>query len=388
MEREQAIKFMLDLLRLMRQKNASDLFITVGFPPALKIDGKTTPVSKQALTPENATAMTQCIMNDKQLKEFDATKECNFAIAPPGIGRYRCNAYVQQGHPGLVLRTITTSIPDIDDLGLPEVLKDVVMTKNGLVIMVGGTGSGKSTSLAAMIDYRNRNSFGHIITVEDPIEYVHAHKGCVIMQREVGVDTENWEIALKNSLRQAPDVILLGEIRDRETMEFAIQFAETGHLAMATLHANNANQALDRIINFFPEERRLQLLMDLSANLRSIVSQRLLKTKDGQGRVAAIEILINSPLIKDLILKGDVHEIKAIMKKSTEIGMKTFDQALFDLYEADLISYDDAMRNADSMNELRLRIKLEGKGAKEKDTMDGLDHLALEETAEQTGMMR
>ena len=388
MEREQAIKFMLDLLRLMRQKNASDLFITVGFPPALKIDGKTTPVSKQALTPENATAMTQCIMNDKQLKEFDATKECNFAIAPPGIGRYRCNAYVQQGHPGLVLRTITTSIPDIDDLGLPEVLKDVVMTKNGLVIMVGGTGSGKSTSLAAMIDYRNRNSFGHIITVEDPIEYVHAHKGCVIMQREVGVDTENWEIALKNSLRQAPDVILLGEIRDRETMEFAIQFAETGHLAMATLHANNANQALDRIINFFPEERRLQLLMDLSANLRSIVSQRLLKTKDGQGRVAAIEILINSPLIKDLILKGDVHEIKAIMKKSTEIGMKTFDQALFDLYEADLISYDDAMRNADSMNELRLRIKLEGKGAKEKDTMDGLDHLALEEPAEQTGMMR
>ena len=388
MEREQAIKFMLDLLRLMRQKNASDLFITVGFPPALKIDGKTTPVSKQALTPENATAMTQCSMNDKQLKEFDATKECNFAIAPPGIGRYRCNAYVQQGHPGLVLRTITTSIPDIDDLGLPEVLKDVVMTKNGLVIMVGGTGSGKSTSLAAMIDYRNRNSFGHIITVEDPIEYVHAHKGCVIMQREVGVDTENWEIALKNSLRQAPDVILLGEIRDRETMEFAIQFAETGHLAMATLHANNANQALDRIINFFPEERRLQLLMDLSANLRSIVSQRLLKTKDGQGRVAAIEILINSPLIKDLILKGDVHEIKAIMKKSTEIGMKTFDQALFDLYEADLISYDDAMRNADSMNELRLRIKLEGKGAKEKDTMDGLDHLALEETAEQTGMMR
>ena len=388
MEREQAIKFMLDLLRLMRQKNASDLFITVGFPPALKIDGKTTPVSKQALTPENATAMTQCIMNDKQLKEFDATKECNFAIAPPGIGRYRCNAYVQQGHPGLVLRTITTAIPDIDDLGLPEVLKDVVMTKNGLVIMVGGTGSGKSTSLAAMIDYRNRNSFGHIITVEDPIEYVHAHKGCVIMQREVGVDTENWEIALKNSLRQAPDVILLGEIRDRETMEFAIQFAETGHLAMATLHANNANQALDRIINFFPEERRLQLLMDLSANLRSIVSQRLLKTKDGQGRVAAIEILINSPLIKDLILKGDVHEIKAIMKKSTEIGMKTFDQALFDLYEADLISYDDAMRNADSMNELRLRIKLEGKGAKEKDTMDGLDHLALEETAEQTGMMR
>ena len=388
MEREQAIKFMLDLLRLMRQKNASDLFITVGFPPAMKIDGKMTPVSKQALTSENATAMTQCIMNDKQLKEFDATKECNFAIAPPGIGRYRCNAYVQQGYPGLVLRTITTDIPDIDDLGLPEVLKDVVMTKNGLVIMVGGTGSGKSTSLAAMIDYRNRNSYGHIITIEDPIEYVHPHKGCVIMQREVGVDTEDWEIALKNTLRQAPDVILLGEIRDRETMEFAIQFAETGHLAMATLHANNANQALDRIINFFPEERRLQLLMDLSANLRSIISQRLLKTKDGKGRVAAIEILINSPLIKDLILKGEVHEIKAIMKKSTELGMKTFDQALFDLYEADRISYDDAMRNADSMNELRLRIKLEGKAAKDKDSMDGLDHLSLEETEQEGGLVR
>ena len=388
MEREQAIKFMLDLLRLMRQKNASDLFITVGFPPAMKIDGKMTPVSKQALTSENATAMTQCIMNDKQLKEFDATKECNFAIAPPGIGRYRCNAYVQQGYPGLVLRTITTDIPDIDDLGLPEVLKDVVMTKNGLVIMVGGTGSGKSTSLAAMIDYRNRNSYGHIITIEDPIEYVHPHKGCVIMQREVGVDTEDWEIALKNTLRQAPDVILIGEIRDRETMEFAIQFAETGHLAMATLHANNANQALDRIINFFPEERRLQLLMDLSANLRSIISQRLLKTKDGKGRVAAIEILINSPLIKDLILKGEVHEIKAIMKKSTELGMKTFDQALFDLYEADRISYDDAMRNADSMNELRLRIKLEGKAAKDKDSMDGLDHLSLEETEQEGGLVR
>ncbi|MFT5390694.1 MAG: twitching motility protein PilU [Gammaproteobacteria bacterium] len=388
MEREQAIKFMLDLLRLMRQKDASDLFITVGFPPAMKIDGKMTPVSKQALTPENATAMTQCIMNDKQLKEFDATKECNFAISPPGIGRYRCNAYIQQGQPGLVLRTITTDIPDMDKIGLPEVLKDIVMTKNGLVIMVGGTGSGKSTSLAAMIDYRNRNSYGHIITIEDPIEYVHPHKGCVIMQREVGVDTEGWGIALKNTLRQAPDVILLGEIRDKETMEFAIQFAETGHLALATLHANNANQALDRIINFFPEERRTQLLMDLSANLRSIISQRLLKNKDGKGRVAAIEIMINSPLIKDLVLKGEVHEIKQIMKKSVELGMKTFDQSLFDLYEADLITYDDAMRNADSMNELRLRIKLEGNASKERDNMDGLDHLALEETDAENGMLR
>ena len=388
MEREQAIKFMLDLLRLMRQKNASDLFITVGLPPAMKIDGKMTPVSKQALTPENATAMTQCIMNGKQLKEFDATKECNFAISPPGIGRYRRNAYVQQGQPGLVLRTITTEIPDVDELGLPEVMKDVVMTKNGLVIMVGGTGSGKSTSLAAMIDHRNKNSYGHIITIEDPIEFVHPHKGCVIMQREVGVDTEDWGIALKNTLRQAPDVILLGEIRDRQTMDFAIQFAETGHLALATLHANNANQAIDRIINFFPEERRTQLLMDLSANLRAIVSQRLLKKKDGKGRAAAIEVLINSPLIKDLILKGEMHEIKPIMKKSTELGMKTFDQALFTLYEADQITYDDAMRNADSMNELRLRIKLEGKASKDKDNMDGLDHLALQESEEESGMMR
>ncbi len=389
MERDQAIKFMLDLLKLMLQKKGSDLFITVGFPPAMKIDGRVTPVSKQALTPENAKAMVYGIMNDRQLKEFDATKECNFAVAPPGIGRFRVNAYVQQGHPGLVMRTITAEIPDIDKIGLPEVLKDVIMTKNGLVIMVGGTGSGKSTSLAAMIDYRNRNSHGHIITIEDPIEYVHPHKGCVIMQREVGVDTDDWEIALKNTLRQAPDVILLGEIRDRETMEFAIQFAETGHLALSTLHANNANQALDRVINFFPEERRGQLLMDLSANLKGVVSQRLIKTRDGKGRVAAIEILLNSPLIKDLILKGEVHEIKPIMAKSNELGMKTFDQALFDLYEADKISFDDAMRYADSVNELRLRIKLEGKAAKDKDVMDGLDHLALEESEEdQQSMMR
>ena len=388
MERDQAIKFMLDLLKLMLQKNASDLFITVNFPPAMKIDGKVTPVSKQALTPENAKAMTYAIMNDRQLKEFEATKECNFAVSPPGIGRFRCNAFIQQGHPGLVMRTITTEIPTIDQLGLPEVMKDVVLTKNGLVIMVGGTGSGKSTSLAAMIDWRNQNSYGHIITIEDPIEYVHPHKNCVIMQREVGVDTEDWGIALKNTLRQAPDVILLGEIRDRETMEFGIQFAETGHLALATLHANNANQALDRIINFFPEERRQQLLMDLSANLKGIISQRLIKKSDGSGRVAAIEILLNSPLIKDLILKGEVHEIKPIMSKSNELGMKTFDQDLFDLYEADRITYDDAMRYADAVNELRLRIKLEGKAAKSKDALAGVDHLALEETEEEQGLMR
>jgi twitching motility protein PilU len=388
MERDQAIKFMLDLMKLMRQKSASDLFITVGFPPAMKIDGKVTPVSKQELTPQNCKALTYAIMNDRQLKEFEATKECNFAISPPGIGRYRANAYVQQSNPGLVLRTIATEIPDIDELNLPEVLKDIVMTKNGLVIMVGGTGSGKSTSLAAMIDYRNRNSQGHIITIEDPIEYVHPHKGCVIMQREVGVDTDDWDIALKNTLRQAPDVILLGEIRDRETMEFAIQFAETGHLALATLHANNANQALDRVINFFPEERKPQLLMDLSANMRAIVSQRLLKRKEGKGRCAAIEILINSPLIKDLILKGELYDIKPLMQKSRELGMQTFDQALFDLYESDSITYDDAMRYADSMNELRLRIKLEGKAAKDGDNMAGLDHLQLEETEEDGGALR
>ncbi len=382
MEREQAIKFMLDLLKLLKQKNGSDLFITVGFPPAMKIDGKVTPVSKQPLTPENAKALTYCIMNDRQLKEYEATKECNFAIAPPGVGRFRCNSFIQQSHPGLVMRTITTDIPTLDSLGLPEVLKDVCMTKNGLVIMVGGTGTGKSTSLAAMVDYRNENSHGHIVTIEDPIEYVHPHKNCIIMQREVGVDTEDWGIALKNSLRQAPDVILLGEIRDRETMQFAIQFAETGHLALATLHANNANQALDRIINFFSEDRKQQLLMDLSANLRGIISQRLLKSRSGEGRVAAIEILLNSPLIKDLILKGELHEIKPIMAKSREIGMQTFDQALYDLYEADQITYDDALRYADAQNELRLRIKLEGKAAKGKEALEGLDHLSLEESKE------
>ncbi len=371
---------MRDLLKLMIEKKGSDLFITVGFPPAIKVHGKVTPVSKTELTADNTKALTYAIMNDKQLKEFEATKECNFAVAPAGIGRFRANAFVQQGYCGMVLRVIETEVPTIEKLGLPEVLKDVVMTKNGLVIMVGGTGSGKSTSLAAMIDYRNRNSYGHIITIEDPIEYVHPHKNCVIMQREVGIDTDDWDIALKNTLRQAPDVILLGEIRDRETMEFGIAFAETGHLAMATLHANSSNQALDRIINFFPEERKQQLLMDLSLNLKGVISQRLLKTPDGKGRVAAIEILLNSPLISDLILKGEVHEIKAIMKKSNEMGMKTFDQALFDLYEADQITYEDALRSADSMNELRLRIKLEGKASKGSDKMEGLDHLTLDES--------
>ncbi|MFB3101550.1 MAG: PilT/PilU family type 4a pilus ATPase [Gammaproteobacteria bacterium] len=387
MEREQAIKFMRDLLKLLIEKEGSDLFITVGFPPAIKVHGKITPVSKTELTPDNTKALAYAVMNDKQLKEFEATKECNFAVNPVGVGRFRANAFVQQTYCGLVMRTIETEVPNLDKLKLPEVLKDIVMTKRGLVIMVGVTGSGKSTSLAAMIDYRNTNTFGHIITIEDPIEYVHPHKSCIIMQREVGIDTDDWEIALKNTLRQAPDVILLGEIRDRETMEFGIAFAETGHLAMATLHANSANQALDRIINFFPEERRQQLLMDLSLNLKAVIAQRLLKTVDGKGRAAAIEILLNSPLISDLILKGEVHEIKTIMSKSNELGMKTFDQALFDLYEADLVTLEDALRNADSMNELRLRIKLEGKAAKDAEE-DSLDHLSLHEDEEESGGLR
>ena len=388
MEREQAIKYMRDLLKLMVDKKGSDLFITVDFPPAIKIDGKVTPVSKTKLTAENSKALAYAIMNDRQLKEFEATKECNFAVAPAGVGRFRVNTFTQQSHTGMVLRTIETDVPTIDDLGLPQVMKDIAMTKRGLVIMVGGTGSGKSTSLAAIINHRNENSYGHIITIEDPIEYVHPHKNCILMQREVGVDCDDWEIALKNTLRQAPDVISLGEIRDRETMEFGIAFAETGHLAMATLHASSANQALDRIINFFPEERRSQLLMDLSLNLKGIISQRLLKHVNGTGRVAAIEILLNSPLIADLVLKGEVHEIKSIMAKSNELGMLTFDQALFNLYEEDLVTYEDALRNADSMNELRLRIKLEGKAAKGGDKLEGLDDLSLEESEEESGMLR
>jgi twitching motility protein PilU len=377
MERDQAVKFIHELLRAMVAKKASDLFITAGFPPALKLDGKMTPVSNQSLTPQHTQELARSLMNDKQAQEFEASKECNFAINPPGIGRFRVNAFVQQARVGIVLRTITTAIPKMDDLGLPPVLKDVAMSKRGLVIMVGATGSGKSTTLAAMIGYRNENSHGHIITIEDPIEYVHDHKNCLITQREVGVDTESWEAALKNTLRQAPDVILIGEVRERETMEHAIAFAETGHLCLCTLHANSANQALDRIINFFPEERRLQLLMDLSLNLKGLVSQRLIPLKDSKGRAAAIEILLNSPLISDLIFKGEVHEIKEIMKRSRELGMQTFDQALFDLYEAGKIGYEDAMRNADSMNELRLQIKLHGKETKDRDLTSGVDHLNI-----------
>jgi twitching motility protein PilU len=351
MEREQASKFINDLLRLMVSRNSSDLFITRDFPPAIKVDGMVTKVSTHALSAKHTLALTRAIMNDKQIAEFERTKECNFAISPTGVGRFRVSAFMQQGHVGMVLRTIPAIIPTVDTLGVPQVLKEVAMSKRGLCILVGATGSGKSTTMAAMIDWRNEHSYGHIVSIEDPIEFVHPHKNCVITQREVGSDTESWGAALKNSLRQAPDVILMGEIRDRETMEHAIAFAETGHLCLATLHANSANQALDRIINFFPEERRAQLLMDLSLNLRAFVSQRLVAKEDGKGRTAAIEIMLNTPLISDLIFKGDVTEIKEIMKKSRNLGMQTFDQALFDAYESHTISYEDALRNADSVND-------------------------------------
>jgi twitching motility protein PilU len=377
MERDQASKFISDLLRLMVSKKASDLFITVGFPPAIKVDGKVTPVSQQPLTPQHTQDLVRSVMNDRQAAEFESSKECNFAISPAGIGRFRVNAFVQMGSIGMVLRTINAKIPTFEELGLPPVLREVALTKRGLVIMVGATGSGKSTSLAAMVGHRNANSYGHIITIEDPVEYVHPHVNCIITQREIGVDTESWAVALKNTLRQAPDVILMGEIRDRETMDYGIAFAETGHLCMATLHANSANQALDRIINFFPEERRPQLLMDLSLNLRGMVSQRLVPRKEGKGRIAVVEIMLNSPLISDLIFKGEVHEIKEIMKRSRELGMQTFDQHLFDLYDSGVITYEDALRNADSVNDLRLSIKLHSTEAKNRDITQGIDHLSI-----------
>ncbi|TFW32612.1 PilT/PilU family type 4a pilus ATPase [Massilia horti] len=377
MERDQASKFMFDLLRLMVSKGGSDLFITTGFPPAIKIDGKMTPVSSQPLTSAHTADLARAIMNDKQAAGFELTREANFAISPGELGRFRVSAFQQMGCVGMVLRVITTTIPKFEDLELPPVLKDVIMEKRGLVIMVGATGSGKSTTLAAMVGYRNENSHGHIITIEDPVEFVHPHRNCVITQREVGVDTDSFEAALKNSLRQAPDVIQIGEIRDRETMEHAIAFAETGHLCLATLHANSANQALDRIINFFPEERRQQLLMDLSLNLKGLISQRLIPKKEAKGRVVAVEVMLNSPLISDLIFKGEVHEIKEIMKKSRELGMQTFDQALFDLYELDKITYEDALRNADSVNDLRLNIKLNSKNAKNRDFSAGTEHLGI-----------
>lgn len=359
----QTEKFINDLLKLMVTRKASDLFITAGFPPAMKIDGKLTPITSQTLSTQQTAEIARVVMNEKQAQEFKETMECNFAISMPSVGRFRVNAFVQRSAIGLVIRIINTNIPKFDDLNLPPVLKDVVMAKRGLIIFVGGTGSGKSTSMAAMLGHRNESSYGHIITIEDPVEFVHSHRNCIVTQREVGVDTDNWHAALKNTLRQAPDVIMIGEIRDRETMDYAIAFSETGHLCLATLHANSTNQALDRIINFFPEERRQQLLMDLSLNLRCIASQRLIPKVDGSGRVAAVEVLLHSPLLSDLIYKGDVHGIKEVMAKSRELGMQTFDQALFDLFETGQISYEDALRNADSVNDLRLKFKLNSKVA-------------------------
>jgi twitching motility protein PilU len=377
MERDQASKFVSDLLRLMVARNGSDLFLTADFPPAIKVDGRVTKVSPQPLTGQHTMQLARAVMNDKQAAEFERTKECNFAISPTGVGRFRVNAFLQQGHVGLVFRTIPATLPTIDTLNLPKILKDVAMTKRGLVIFVGATGSGKSTSLAAMVDWRNEHSYGHIITIEDPVEFVHPHKNCIVTQREVGIDTDDWAPALKNSLRQAPDVILMGEIRDRETMEHAVAFAETGHLCLATLHANSSNQALDRIINFFPEERRGQLLMDLSLNLKSIVSQRLLPREEGRGRIAAVEIMLNTPLVSDLIFKGEVSEIKELMKRSRELGMQTFDQALFDLYENHDVSYEDALRNADSVNDLRLQIKLHSQRSRSADLAAGTEHMSV-----------
>jgi twitching motility protein PilU len=364
MERDQASKFINDLLRLLVSRKGSDLFLTADFPPAIKIDGKVTKISPQPLTGQHTLALARAIMSDKQAAEFERTKECNFAISPQGVGRFRVNAFVQQMHVGMVLRTIPTTVPTMDGLALPAVLKDVAMQKRGLVIVVGATGSGKSTSLAAMIDHRNANAQHHIITIEDPIEFVHPHKNSIVTQREVGIDSLDWESALKNTLRQAPDVILMGEIRDRETMEHALAFAETGHLCVGTLHANNANQALDRVVNFFPEERRQQLLMDLSLNLKAMISQRLVPRENESGRAAAVEILINTPLISDLIFKGAVAEIKEVMKKGRDIGMQTFDQALYDLFQSHQISLEDALRNADSVGDLSLMMKTgTGRGA-------------------------
>ncbi len=377
MDRDQASQLINNLLKLLVSRNGSDLFITADFPPAIKVDGQIVKLTGQALGLAHTVALTRALMNDRQASEFERTKECNFAISPTSIGRFRVNAFVQQGKVGMVLRVIPQKIPTIDGLGMPQILKDIVMFKRGLCILVGATGSGKSTSLAAMIDWRNENSHGHIVTVEDPIEFVHPHKNCVVTQREIGVDTDSWGAALKNALRQAPDVILMGEIWDRETMEHAVAFAETGHLCIATLHANSANQALDRIINFFPDERRSQLLTDLSLNLRSVISQRLVPTEAGGGRIAAFEVLLNSPLVSDLIFKGAVGDIKEVMKKSRSLGMQTFDQALFELFENRSISLDEALRNADSTNDLRLQIKLNSQRARSLDLAAGTENFAI-----------
>lgn len=355
-----------DLLKLMVHKNGSDLFITAGMPPCIKIDGRITPVTQTPLSPAQCREVVLGTMTREVREQFEREREANFALSLTGVGRFRVSAFIQRGQAGMVLRRIETRIPTLEELRLPEILKELVMVKRGLIIVVGGTGTGKSTSLAAMIGYRNRNSTGHIITIEDPIEFIHQHAGCIITQREVGIDTESYEVALKNTLRQAPDVILIGEVRSRETMDYAIAFAETGHLCLMTLHANNANQALDRIINFFPEDRRSQLLLDLSLNLKATIAQQLIPRADGKGRCVAVEVMINTPLIADLIRKGDIHLIKDTMKRSTEQGMKTFDQALFELYKAGEITQEDALRYADSANEVRLMIKLSQEGAAEK----------------------
>jgi len=378
-DREKAIKYMHDLLRAMVQKEGSDLFITAGAAPSMKVDGVIVSLSNQSLSPQHTQVLVNSVMNDKQRAEFEGNQECNFAISLPGVSRFRVNSFTQRGSVGMVLRVIRSEIPEFEDLNLPPILKDIAMTKRGLVIFVGATGSGKSTSLAAMVGFRNENSKGHIITIEDPIEFIHNHRNCIVTQREVGVDTDSYEVALKNTLRQAPDVILIGEVRDRETMEHAIAFAETGHLCLTTLHANSTNQALDRIINFFPEDRRQQLLMDLSLNLKSIISQRLIPNISGDGRIAAVEIMFNTPLMADLIFKGNVHDMKELIAKSNELGMNTFDQSLFDLYESGAIRYEDALRNADSVNDIRLRIKLEGKDAKNNNLMEGLDKITMDQ---------
>ncbi len=378
MDKDSAVSYVHSLLDGLLKKGGSDLFITAEAPPSIKVSGQVRPLSGQPLNDEQSRFLVRSIMNDIQVREFEAKMECNFSISLPGKARFRVNAFTQRGCPGMVLRHIPQKIPRIKELGLPPILENIAMTHRGLVIMVGATSSGKSTTLASMIDYRNENSHGHIITIEDPIEFTHQHKKCLITQREVGLDTENYAIALKNTLRQAPDVILLGEIRDRETMEYAIAYAETGHLCLSTLHANNANQALDRIINFFPEERRRQLLMDLSLNLKGVVSQRLVRRKKKQGRVPAIEIMLNTPMMADLILKGEVHAMKDLISKSNEQGMCTFDQSLFRLIDAGIIDTQEGMRHADSINELRLQLKLNSRFANKNNFFKGTENISIE----------
>ena len=373
------------LLKVVVEQGASDLFITAGLPPSIKVSGRMMPLAKTPLTPEQAREMVHSTMTEGQVQEFEAERECNFAIHSPVAGRFRVSAFYQRNFAGMVLRRIETHIPSVDDLLLPPIIKQLAMSKRGLIIFVGATGTGKSTSLAAMIGHRNANSKGHIITIEDPIEFIHEHRGCMVTQREVGVDTPSFDVALKNTLRQAPDVIMVGEVRTRETMDYALTFAETGHLCLATLHANNANQALDRIINFFPSDRHSQVWMDLSLNLRGMIAQQLLPTIDGKGRRAAIEVLINTPLVADMIRKGEVHTLKEIMGKSTELGMQTFDQALFELYRSGDIAYDVALASADSANDLPLMIKLSGDGPA---IGSSSQSLSLEANSDESGRRR